>query len=143
VDDAVQCALIKIWRNIGYVDLGREVTVKALVMKIGVRAMRDEVRRAVAKSKEANASDVALISVDADSKPLQFEGRLLSEYVKYYEENGTFTGVHSFVSKVLGVSATSLQAEARREARRQAEAQGYVIRSMDDIFDSIIRSRYE
>jgi sulfite reductase beta subunit-like hemoprotein len=142
VDDAVQCALIKVWRNVGYVDLSREATVKALVMKIGVRAMRDEVRKVLSKSKESGSEDLDFNPAKVeDPRGLKFYGDVLEEYVKFYEENGTFVGVHVEVARRLRKPVGEVQAEARREARAQAEAHGLEIRSLDDVFDSFIRSR--
>jgi len=142
VEDAVQCGVVKIWRNVGYVDLSREATVKALVMKIGVRAMRDEVRKVLSKSKEVGTEDLDLSpGRQSDERCLSFHGPVLEEYVKFYCETGSFVGVHVEVAKRLKRPVGEVQSEARRQAKAQAEAQGFEVRCLDDLFDSIVRGR--
>jgi hypothetical protein len=142
VDDAVQCGLVKVWKNIGYVDLGRDATVKALVMKIGVRAMRDEVRKVLSKSRESGHDDLDYRpSKQEDGNRLTFTGPVLEEYVKFYVETGTFVGVHVEVARRLKRPVQEVQSEARREAKAQASAHGLEIRTLDDVFDSLVRGR--
>lgn len=142
VEDAVQCGLVKVWKNIDYVDLTREATVKALVMKIGVRAMRDEVRKVLSRSKESGSEDLdATPGQEEDEHRLVFTGTVLEEYVKFYRESGTFVGVHVEVARRLRRPVGEVQAEARREAKAQAQAHGLEVRTLDDVFDSFIRSR--
>lgn len=142
VEDAVQCGLLKVWKNLHYVDLSREATVKALVMKIGVRAMRDEVRRVVSRSREKCGDELeARPRPEKVEGPVAFSGPVLTEYVRFYEENGTYVGAHLEVAKKLNMTPPEVQAAVRREARRQAAEQGIEVRSLDDIFDAFIRGR--
>lgn len=45
VDDAIQAAQIKIWRNVDRVDLSRHNTIRALLCRMAHNAMRDEIRK--------------------------------------------------------------------------------------------------
>lgn len=142
VEDAVQCGLLKVWKNVGCVDVARESTVKALLMKIGVRAMRDEVRRVVSRSKEKSGEELDHHrGAERIDGPIAFTGPVLVEYVRVYEESGTYVGAHIEVAKRLGMTPSEVQTVARREARRQAAEQGVEVRSLDDVFDMLVRGR--
>lgn len=105
VDDAVQVARIRIWRKLQKVDLSRPATAKAYLLKTGVSAMRDEVRKYL-RMTPANLHSLEKLDVEDHSIVAAVEGfeGVLALYEAYIEETGDFAGAHRGVADVLGVT---------------------------------------
>jgi DNA-directed RNA polymerase specialized sigma24 family protein len=142
VEDAVQRGIVKVWRNADRVDLARPETVRPWLIKVGVRAMRDEVRRVLVRARERPDGEFDhREGKPAREKRFEFRGELLGEYVRFVEETGGTAGVHVHVARVMKTTPAKVQSEARSQILEQVKEQGGTVRSVDDAFDDLRRGR--
>jgi hypothetical protein len=106
VDDAVQVALIKVWRRLDQIDLDRPSTIKSVITTTGVRAMRDEVRSWLRLHRHDGdqIDNWELIAGQKEKKSDLEVSPFLRLYLKYVEDTGSFDGAHRHVANQLGVS---------------------------------------
>lgn len=106
VEDAVQAARIKLWRRIDRCDLSRPSTVKAWLMRVAVRAMRDEGRKCRRHHREQNEIVVDPAAIDEQARVPRgtpvFTG-LLALYVEDLKQYNDFAGSHARIGKQFGV----------------------------------------
>lgn len=134
VDDAVQMAHIKIWRSLGRVDLTRPGTIRSMLVKVGLNAMRDEVRKWLPAwdAELGMPDDVDFFPARSGSNSDEEFSGVLADYLRYVRENGRFKGAHTYVARIRGVTvsrASALFNEAVRhfvgEGELEVEKRGY------------------
>lgn len=121
-DDAVQAASLAIWRALPKVDLSRGPSIRSMLLKTAYHAMRDEVRRDLRQSRRPAALLLEPIVRSPGQAP-EFAG-ILVLYARYVRENGTFTGAHRHVARLLNVSMAKSTSDFHRAARRYIEEEG-------------------
>jgi DNA-directed RNA polymerase specialized sigma24 family protein len=104
-EDLLQAGIIKIWRSLDNVDLGRPDTIRKVVTSIGVYGMQDELRAAIRRNRlEVAVVDESMVApvLDREAGTPVFTG-LLAEYVKYIDETGSFVGAHRYMADTKGI----------------------------------------
>lgn len=121
-EDAVQEGLVRVWKKIGYIDCTRPGTVKPLIMKIGMEAMRD-VRR-VERRQHLDTVELQSGIFEPPDRKQEAEwtekdfSPLLRRYVRYIRKHGTMMGSHSTLARSRGKKVAWMTTRFHREAKR-------------------------
>lgn len=140
VDDAVQSAIIKIWRNLDKIDENRQDTIKALMMRMAIQAMRDEIRRVLRRRREVGFEDEIMKLFKEKEKREErwdFTG-ILGVYYQYVKDSGTFVGAHKHVSEILGMNMSNASVKFHKESKIFTEKYGLTKNEKESIFNRIL-----
>jgi DNA modification methylase/DNA-directed RNA polymerase specialized sigma24 family protein len=112
-EECVQAGLLKIWRRIGTVDLERGPTVRHYLMTIGTRAMRDEMRRAIAV-RETPVDDLE-VADDRPDEELGLHGRLTNRCIEALRKHRSASPALRAVARKAKLSVRELERRVRSE----------------------------
>jgi len=106
VDDLVQLAIIRVWQQLGKVNLNQPGTIRRFLIVAGTNAMKSYLCR---NDPLKNVDRVSLDNVVVEpTQNVMFTGLLL-EYVEFIRANSTFVGSHKQLAKKHGVSEWTMR----------------------------------
>lgn len=141
-DDAVQVAVIAIWKSLVSVDLDRPSEVRAYLLRVGVNAMHDEIRKYLRRTKGVVELVQDVARRDEFEHGSDFDGDVLRLYLRYIETTGTFKGSHKHVAGILGVStsrASNMFHEAAKSYRKETGRGTHQSRRYEDTVQRILQ----
>ena len=120
VDDMLQAAHVAIWQVLPRVDLSRGWAIRAMLIRTGYYAMRDELRRELRHRRVPLEPLEDALLQHHDRRRERFGG-ILDVYLEYVRENGTFNGAHQHMARRLGISTAKATSDFHRAAREYVQ----------------------
>jgi len=115
-DDAVQMATIKIWKSLGKINTHNGTNIESYLLKISINAMcswvmQNKRKTMVQEVLETDGSGKEMMEISCKQLLLLSVDHcgILTHYLEYIRQTGTFRGAHKAIAKVLGVSPRKTQ----------------------------------
>lgn len=113
-DDAVQAALIKIWKNLDKIDLQRPNTIRGFIFRTATTAIWDE-GRAHVRATRGEPIDPEWVVKTHRELDVEFN-EYANMYLQYVRMNGTMAGAHQELAKRMGVCISSISSKFHEKA---------------------------
>ena len=121
-DDALQAAMLAIWRALPKVRLTNPYTIRNMLWRTGIRAILDTIRNRRRRLHEpmldSNEPAARRIIEQYDLPPL------LELYKEYVIQNGSLAGAHKHFGDLLGIGARQASTLFNQEAETWAASEG-------------------
>ena len=102
VEDSMQAARLKVWRNLKHVRLGKSSTIFAYLIRVAKNAILDEYNKA--KNPEKQVEELENTAAGKNQQVNPEFNEFMQHYLDYVRENGKFAGAHRGVANKLGLS---------------------------------------